>query len=111
MSLNVYGTIRWSMSPDHPEIQSTKVPVSWDCPSFVVRGDANGKLTYLKCKPMFNYCGLQFQTSSISCQITPGNFLLGMLTKLFIQPVEPLVQGLDFDESLIIGIIGHKLNK
>ena len=78
--------------------------VSWICPSVVLRGDAHGKLTYLKCKPMFDYSGLQFQTSSISRQITPGNFLLGLLTSLSIQPAELFVQGLDFDESLIIGI-------
>ena len=86
--------------------------MSWICLSVVLRGDANGKLTYLKCKPMLNYCGLQFQTfRQISRQITPGNFLLGMLTKLSIQPAESFVQGLDFDESLIIGIIWYKSNK
>ena len=85
------------------------VPLSEICPSVVLRGDANGKLTYLKCKPMLNYCGLQFQTfCQISRQITPGNFLLGMLTRPSTQSVGPLVQGSDFDKSLIIGIIWCK---
>ena len=74
------------------------------CLGVVLRGDANGKLTCLKCKPMFNYCSLQFQTLSISHQITLGNFLLGSLTRLSIQLAELFVQGLDFDETLIIGI-------
>ena len=52
-----------------------------------------------------------FKLRQISRQITPGDFLLGMLTKLSIQPAESFVQGLDFDESLIIGIIWHKSNK
>ena len=86
--------------------------MSWICPSVVLRGDANGKLTYLKCKPMLNYCGLQFQTfRQISRQITPGNFLLGMLTKPSIQPAETFVHGLDFDESLIIGSSGVSRTK
>ena len=76
-----------------------------------LRGDAHGKLTYLKCKPVFDYSDLQFQTLSISRQITPGNFLLSLLTRLSIQPAELFIQGLDFDESLIIGITWHKSNK
>ena len=84
-------------------------PLLWICPSVVLRGDANGKLTYLKCKPMLNYCGLQFQTfRQISRQITPGNFLLGMLTRPSTQSAGPFVQGSDFDESLIIGIVQCK---
>ena len=58
---------------------------------------------------MLNYCGLQFQTfRQISRQITPGNSLLGMLTRPSTQPAGPFVQGSDFDKSLIIGIIWCK---
>ena len=71
----------------------------------------NYQLTYLKCKPMFDYSGLQFQTSSISRQITPGTSFSVLSTSLSIQPAELIVQGLDFDESLIIGITWHKSNK
>ena len=76
-----------------------------------LRGDAHGKLTYLKCKPVFDYSDLQFQTSSISRQITPGISFSVLSTSLTIQPVESIVQGLDLMNLLIIGIIWHKLNK
>ena len=75
--------------------------LSWGCPSVVVRGDAHGKLTYLKYKSeiliklIYDGCHRQF-----SRQVSPADFCSASLTSLTIQPVE-LCSNVGFDESFV----------
>ena len=66
-----------------------------------MRGDAHGKLTYLKCKSeiliklIYDGCHRQF-----SRQVSPADFCSASLTSLTIQPVE-LCSNVGFDESFV----------
>ena len=66
-----------------------------------MRGDAHGKLTYLKCKLeiliklIYDGCHRQF-----SRQVSPADSCSASLTSLTIQPVE-LCSNVGFDESFV----------